>query len=44
MALSHAFSAVIVALIATIIIYNVKRRWYLSELCEIQKLRGECNE
>ena len=47
MALSQAFSAVIVALIATIIIqviYNVKRRWYLSELCEIQKLRGERNE
>jgi biopolymer transport protein ExbB/TolQ len=50
MALSQAFSAVIVALIATIIIhtiYNVKRRWYLSDLCEIQKLRGvqgECDE
>lgn len=43
LALSHAFSAVIVALIATIIIhiiYNVKRRWYLGDLCEIQKLRG----
>lgn len=45
-ALSQAFSAVIVALFATIIIhiiYNVKRRWYLSELCEIQKLRGDHN-
>lgn len=46
-ALSQAFAAVIVALIATIIvhiIYNVKRRWYLNDLCVIQKLRGGDNE
>ena len=47
MALSQAFSAVIVALITTIIIhviYNVRRRWYLHDLCEINKLRGENHE
>lgn len=46
-ALSQAFAAVIVALIATIIvhiIYNVKRRWYLNDLCVIQKLRGGDDE
>lgn len=46
-ALSQAFSAVIVALIATVIIhviYNVRRRWYLIDLCEIQKRRGVCDE
>ena len=42
-ALAQAFSAVIIALIAASIIYvvhNVRRRWYLNDLCEIKKIRA----
>lgn len=41
--LAQAFSAVIIALIAASLIYvvhNVRRRWYLDELCEIKKIRA----